>query len=512
MTINIKGPELRELKPRILVLGVGGAGGNALNGMIEAGMEGVEFVAVNTDAQDLRMNKASAKIQLGSNLTKGLGAGAKHEIGQAAAEESLNDIVDYIKGSNMVFITAGMGGGTGTGAAHVIARAAKELNILTVGVVTLPFSYEGPKKMRIALEGLEELKKHLDTNIIVPNQNLFKIINEKTTFKNSFGLSNDVLKSGVQSVTDLMVRPGLVNLDFADVETIMKGMGKAMMGTGEAEGEKRAEEATSAALNNPLIDEYSLKGAKGLLVNITGGNDLTMFEVDEAVNKIRAEVDPEAELIFGSIEDEALNGKIRVSIVATSLDNQEPEIKPIVSMVHRLNNRNNNNDNYKSTFTQNEFTLNATHGANALDINNVVEQNKSIVPETKINSEIKKEQILDIEENKNTDEDSLEKNISIENAAYLQSLEKDIEQNTDVDTFEVESIELATPDLFSNSSKGNTFIQDNNERSETKIFENPYNGDSSNENDLETKEPEMFEETNSEEDFEIPAFLRKQKN
>jgi len=257
MTINIKGPELKELKPRILVLGVGGAGGNALNGMIEAGMEGVEFIAVNTDAQDLINNKASGKIQLGANLTKGLGAGAKHEIGQAAAEESLNDIVDYIKGSNMVFITAGMGGGTGTGASHVIARAAKELNILTVGIVTLPFSMEGPKKARIAHQGLEELKKHLDTNIVVPNQNLFKIVNEKTTLKHSFGLANDVLKLGVQSVTDLMVKPGLVNLDFADVETIMKGMGKAMMGTGEAEGEKRAEEATNAALLNPLIIELN---------------------------------------------------------------------------------------------------------------------------------------------------------------------------------------------------------------------------------------------------------------
>ena len=265
MTINIKGPELKELKPRILVLGVGGAGGNAINGMIDSGMEGVEFVAVNTDAQDLISNKASGKIQIGANLTKGLGAGAKHEIGQAAAEESLNDIVDYIKGSNMVFITAGMGGGTGTGAAHVIARAAKELNILTVGVETLPFSYEGPKKMRIALEGLEELKKHLDTNIIVPNQNLFKIVNEKTSLKHSFGLSNDVLKFGVQSVTDLMVKPGLINLDFADVETVMSSMGKAMMGTGEAEGEGRATKETDLDVNNELIDDYSLKGEKGLL-------------------------------------------------------------------------------------------------------------------------------------------------------------------------------------------------------------------------------------------------------
>ena len=508
MTINIKGPELRELKPRILVLGVGGAGGNALNGMIEAGMEGVEFVAVNTDAQDLKLNKAHAKIQLGSNLTKGLGAGAKHEIGQAAAEESLNDIVDYIKGSNMVFITAGMGGGTGTGAAHVIARAAKELNILTVGVVTLPFSYEGSKKMRIALQGLEELKKHLDTNIIVPNQNLFKIITEKTTFKDSFGLSNDVLKSGVQSVTDLMVRPGLVNLDFADVETIMKGMGKAMMGTGEAEGEKRAEEATNAALNNPLIDEYSLKGAKGLLVNITGGNDLTMFEVDEAVNKIRAEVDPEADLIFGSIEDETLNGKIRVSIVATSLDGQSPQTKPIISMVHRLQSRNNGYANNIINRTEmNQPTLNATDGATALNLNTIIEENTNV--QQKVNQEASAV---------TTTEASLE-NVSIENTNYLQNIENikesdDAKAKDDIPSFEVDSIELATPELFSNDPdpENNLINQENvdeNEFKEPDVFEN----DVENSNfDNEIKEPEMFEESNLEEDFEIPAFLRKQKN
>ena len=499
MTINIKGPELKELKPRILVLGVGGAGGNALNGMIEAGMEGVEFVAVNTDAQDLKMNKAEAKIQLGTNLTKGLGAGAKHEIGQAAAEESLNDIVDYIKGSNMVFITAGMGGGTGTGAAHVIARAAKELNILTVGVVTLPFSYEGPKKMRIALQGLEELKKHLDTNIIVPNQNLFKIINEKTTFKNSFGLSNDVLKSGVQSVTDLMVRPGLVNLDFADVETIMKGMGKAMMGTGEAEGDKRHEEATNAALNNPLIDEYSLKGAKGLLVNITGGNDLTMFEVDEAVNKIRAEVDPEAELIFGSIEDENLNGKIRVSIVATSLDGQSPQTKPIISMVHRLQNRNNNFVEKPTNIIPNtQPTLQATQGATALDMNNIIDQNI---------------EIQEKHEEQNENEKSIE-NVSMESAAYLQNIQDDQSQESDqtkeedIPTFEVDSIELSTPELFSNNpDHENEFNQDNNHAQEPEVFDNLKKEETN-----EIKEPEMFEEDNLEENFEIPAFLRRQKN
>ena len=497
MTINIKGPELRELKPRILVMGVGGAGGNAINSMIESGLEGVEFVAVNTDAQDLKNNKAHAKIQIGNNLTKGLGAGAKHDIGQAAADESLNDIVDYIKGSNMVFITAGMGGGTGTGASHVIARAAKELNILTVGVVTLPFSYEGPKRMRIAIQGLEELKKHLDTNIVVPNQNLFKIINEKTTLKNSFGLSNDVLKFGVQSVTDLMVRPGLVNLDFADVETIMKGMGKAMMGTGEAEGEKRAEEATKAALLNPLIDEYSLKGAKGLLVNITGGSDLTLFEVDEAVNKIRAEVDPEAELIFGSIEDQNLNGKIRVSIVATSLDGQEPERKPIVSMVHRLHNRNSGySNNLSSTLINNQSTLNATDGATALNMENIIEEN------TNINQEKKENKVVE-----NLANDNPFENVSIENATYLQNLENVMDENSNQDetpNFEVDSIELATPELFSNDLEND--VSSKSEK-EPKIFDNIETNKES-----VTKEPEMFEESSQEEDFEIPAFLRRQKN
>ena len=498
MTINVKGPELRELKPRILVLGVGGAGGNAINGMINDGLEGVEFVAVNTDAQDLRMSNAPAKIQLGTNLTKGLGAGAKHDIGQAAADESLNDIVDYIKGSNMVFITAGMGGGTGTGASHVIARAAKELNILTVGVVTLPFSYEGPKRMKIALHGLEELKKHLDTNIVVPNQNLFKITNEKTGFKNSFALSNNVLKFGVQSITDLMVKPGLVNCDFADVETIMKGMGKAMMGTGEAEGENRAEDATNAALYNPLIDEYSLRGAKGLLLNITGGSDLTLFEVDYISNKIRAEVDPAAEIIFGSIEDESLNGKIRVSIVATSLDGQEPETKPVVSIVHRLQNRNTGfTNNLSSTPATNQAAIQATEGATALNLNNVVEENMNVQEKLK--------------QDENFLEDSSLNNISIENATYLQNLEETpnenkLEINEEPPTFEVETIELVTPELFSNDLGKNSLNQEN-KNTEPKIFEN-----TNLKKEDEIKEPEMFEESNMGEDFEIPAFLRRQKN
>ena len=495
MTININVPELRELKPRILVLGVGGAGGNAINGMIAAGLQGVEFVAVNTDTQDLKMSKAEAKIQLGSNLTKGLGAGGKIDLGQASADESLNEIINFIQGSNMVFITAGMGGGTGTGASHVIARAAKELNILTVGVVTLPFSYEGPTRMQRALQGLKELKKHVDTNIVIPNQNLFKVASEKTTFEESFELSNRVLKHGVQSITDLMVRPGIINLDFADVETIMSGMGKAMMGTGEAEGDQRASEATDQALKNPLIDEYSLKGAKGLLINITGGKDLTLFEVDEAVNKVRAEVDSEAELIIGAITDPALEGKMRVSIVATALDNQEPQTKPVVSMVHRIHNGNfGYRDNSEKTLVLNQPTLSATEGATALDINTTIEQNKAVEPQ------------------KQTNEPSFE-NISIENATYLQNMEKIpineeyLKKEDEIPNFEVDSIELADPQLFSDDEEINTTNHENKDEKESEAFESRDSEENS-----EIKEPEMFESTDLEDDLEIPAFLRRQKN
>ena len=498
MTINVNVPELRELKPRILVAGVGGAGGNAINGMIEAGLQGVEFVAVNTDAQDLKVNKADAKIQLGSNLTKGLGAGAKTDIGQASADESLNEIINFIQGSNMVFITAGMGGGTGTGASHVIARAAKELNILTVGVVTLPFSYEGPSRMRRALQGLEELKKHVDTNIVIPNQNLFKVASEKTTFEESFNLSNRVLQQGVQSVTDLMVRPGLINLDFADVETVMSGMGKAMMGTGEAEGEKRAAEAADTALKNPLIDEYSLKGAKGLLINITGGKDLTLFEVDEAVNKVRAEVDPEAELIIGAITDTEMEGKMRVSIVATALDNQGPQIKPVVSMVHRLHKRNNGYDEVSASerlTTSHQTIFNATAGATALDM----------TPTTEENLAVDENKVIEQGQEKETSQNTFE-NVSLESANYLQNMEST--KNDDIPDFEVDSIELATPDLFSNNvDEASISNKEITQETELEMFEK-----SDSKENLETKEPEMFENSDSEEDFEIPAFLRRQKN
>jgi cell division protein FtsZ len=320
MTLNLSIPGQDELKPRITVFGVGGAGGNAVNNMIEQQLEGVEFVVANTDAQALQQSKSPAKIQMGIKVTEGLGAGARATVGAAAAEESIEQIVDHLAGAHMCFITAGMGGGTGTGAAPIIAQAAREMGVLTVGVVTKPFQFEGGKRMKQADDGIEALQKVVDTLIIIPNQNLFRLANENTTFTEAFALADDVLYQGVKGVTDLMVRPGLINLDFADVRAVMDEMGKAMMGTGEAEGENRAVEAAEKAIANPLLDEISLEGAKGVLINITGSYDLTLFELDEAANKIREKVDPEANIIVGSTLDTAMEGKMRVSVVATGID------------------------------------------------------------------------------------------------------------------------------------------------------------------------------------------------
>ena len=498
MTINFKAPEIKELQPRLLVLGVGGAGGNAINEMIENNMQGVEFIAVNTDAQDLKLSKAKSRIQIGLNLTKGLGAGAKLDIGQAAADESLNEIVNTLQGANMVFIAAGMGGGTGTGAAHVIARAAKELNILTVGVVTLPFLYEGPSRMRRAQQGLEELRKHVDTIIVIPNQNLFKIANEQTTFEESFNLSNNVLMHGVQSITDLMVRPGLINLDFADVETVMASMGKAMMGTGEAEGEGRAIKAAEMAISNPLIDDYTLKGAKGLLVNITGGKDLKLFEVDEAVNKVRAEVDPEAELIIGAITDSELDGKMRVSIVATSLDGQQPETKSVINMVHRIQNRNPGYSDFSNIGTSPSLNFNfsnnnsnpISHGANALKLENEAVQEHQT---DNSSSSITNENTLS---NDNFDTESIIEDNSInemEKSFAQEAMEvppvnlteesTDKEASNDLKEF---GVETDSPHLFSSES----------ENSDSDVLLSS------------TLEQDQEEE----DDLEIPAFLRRQKN
>ena len=484
MTINFKTPDIKELKPRILVLGIGGAGGNAINGMIEAGLQGVEFIAVNTDAQDLRLSHAQTKIQMGLNLTKGLGAGAKLDIGEAAADESLNEIVNVLQGANMVFITAGMGGGTGTGAAHVIARAAKELNILTIGVITLPFLYEGPSRMRKANQGLEELRKHVDTIIVVPNQNLFKIASEQTTFEESFELSNNVLLHGVQSITDLMVRPGLINLDFADVETVMSSMGKAMMGTGQAEGEGRAVKAAEMAISNPLIDDYTLKGAKGLLVNITGGKDLKLFEVDEAVNKVRAEVDPEAELIIGAITDEKLDGLMRVSIVATSLDGQQPEPKSVINMVHRIQNRNPGYSDFSNNVANQSFSFSnqnnsiMTNGANALKFEEEVktETESQEASTTNSSEEVASSAIVEKESN------SVEEQISKVSEQSIETRETESTPSNGLENF---NFDVETPELF--NSEGET-------------------------EDQTSLTPEISETKEEEDDLEIPAFLRRQKN
>ena len=486
--INFKAPDIKELKPRILVLGIGGAGGNAIDGMIDAGLQGVEFIAVNTDAQDLKLNKAKTKIQLGVNLTKGLGAGAKHDIGQASADESLNEIINILQGANMCFITAGMGGGTGTGAAHVIARAAKELNILTVGVVTLPFLYEGPSRMRRAHQGLEELRRHVDTIIVIPNQNLFKIANEQTTFEESFNLSNNVLMHGVQSITDLMVRPGLINLDFADVESVMASMGKAMMGTGEAEGEGRAMKAAEMAISNQLIDDYTLKGAKGLLVNITGGKDLKLFEVDEAVNKVRAEVDPEAELIIGAITDPALDGKMRVSIVATSLDGQQPETKSVINMVHRIQNRNPGYSDFTSSNGTAAFSFSNTnsspisHGANALKLDNeVVSENINNNESVDNVNQQYHEELLKNQEIENIIENESDQNEISFSQEAIETTEPEHNISNDLKEFGVDTNE---PDLFNSENQ------------------------SSNTEDL----LGVNDDDSDEDDLEIPAFLRRQKN
>jgi len=486
MTINFKVPEIKELQPRLLVMGVGGAGGNAINEMIDNGMQGVEFIAVNTDAQDLKHSKAKSKVQIGLNLTKGLGAGAKIDIGQAAADESLNEIINILQGANMVFIAAGMGGGTGTGAAHVIARAAKELNILTVGVVTLPFLYEGPSRMKRAHVGLEELRKHVDTIIVIPNQNLFKIANEQTTFEESFNLSNNVLMHGVQSVTDLMVRPGIINLDFADVETVMASMGKAMMGTGEAEGEGRAMKATEMAISNPLIDDYTLKGAKGLLVNITGGKDLKLFEVDEVVNKIRSEVEADAEVIIGAITDPSLEGKIRVSIVATSLDGQQPETKSVINMVHRIHNRNPGYSDFSNIGPNSAFNFSnnnsnpMSHGANALKLENEVLSENINDSINDVNNQYH-EELLKNQEIENIIENTSDENEVSFSQEAMQTPESEKENSADLKEFGVDADE---PDLFSS---------ENNEASSEDLLG-------------------ASDEGHEEDDLEIPAFLRRQKN
>ena len=366
------------LGPKIIVVGVGGAGGNAVNNMIRSNLEGVIFFAANTDAQALKQSLVdpSHRIQLGLSVTQGLGAGSKPDVGRSAAEESSEEILKDIQGANMIFIAAGMGGGTGTGAAPVIAKIAKEAGILTIGVVTKPFSFEGPNRTKIAEEGIRELQQYVDTLIVIPNQNLFRLANESTTLADAFKMADNVLYSGVRGITDLMIMPGLINLDFADIRAVMSEMGKAMMGTGEADGERRALDAAEAAISNPLLDDVSLKGAKGILINIMGGYDMTLYEVDEAANKIREEVDKEANIIFGSIFDERLNGKIRVSVVATGIGPQTEE----------LFSRNKDIMQFRVGESNTSIDANNVKNNNMLkDVMNNIQPNKIRLPETQDN-------------------------------------------------------------------------------------------------------------------------------
>ena len=389
MTLNLSVPGQNDLKPRISVFGIGGAGGNAVNNMIEKELEGADFVAANTDAQALQQSNAKNKIQMGVKVTEGLGAGARASVGAAAAEETIEEIVDHLAGSHMAFITAGMGGGTGTGAAPIIAQAARELGVLTVGVVTTPFQFEGSKRMKQAEDGVEALQKVVDTLIIIPNQNLFRIANEKTTFSDAFNLADDVLYQGVKGITDLMVRPGLINLDFADVRAVMDEMGKAMMGTGEASGEDRAVQSAEKAIANPLLDEISLRGARGVLINITGGHDLTLFELDEAANRIREEVDPDANIIVGSTIDEELQGIMRVSVVATGIDATEASNEtplPRRSMAEPLvkDVENNRSATDESSSESQNTLFNDPNIADQSEIDNNLEGELQVFPESSI--------------------------------------------------------------------------------------------------------------------------------
>ncbi len=389
MTINLRVPELAELHPKITVVGIGGAGGNAVNNMIEAKLGGVEFVTLNTDSQSLAQSLTDKRIQLGVNVTEGLGAGSNPEVGRSAAEESLAEIMEMLSGSHMVFITAGMGGGTGSGASPLVAQAAREAGILTVGVVTKPFQFEGAHRMAIAEAGTKALENCVDTLIVIPNQNLFRVANDKTTFADAFKMADDVLYSGVRSVTDLMVMPGLINLDFADVRSIMMEMGKAMMGTGEAEGDRRAVEAAEAAIANPLLDDVSMKGAKGVLINITGGPDMTLYEVDEAANRIRDEVDPEANIIFGSIFEPNIEGRIRVSVVATGIEKEQN----IIPTVHTLYPNYSGTESKDKKIVSKEESLLNVNQSNSTNFN----LNKSIENNSMLNSGQSSETVMQTE-------------------------------------------------------------------------------------------------------------------
>ena len=543
MTINISIQDVAQnLHPKITVLGVGGSGGNAVNNMINANLEGVDFLIANTDAQALQISSCPNKIQLGLNSTKGLGAGMRPDIGRQAAEEAIQDLSEKFEGSHMLFIAAGMGGGTGTGAAPVIAKLAREKGILTVGVVTKPFHFEGSQRMKLAEKGIEELQQYVDTLLTIPNQNLFRIANEKTTFSDAFKMADDVLYAGVRGVTDLMVQPGMINLDFSDIKTVMSEMGKAMMGTGEAQGEGRAIAAAEAAIANPLIDDVSLKGAKGLIINITGGKDITLYEVDEAANRIKQEIDEEANIIYGTTCDDRLEGVVRVSIVATGIDaNNNFVTKPIEDFAPI----NINNDIYKKEIEKSENSLNHSMLQDNENQTNLVETSNDERIHKSISADLEEEIKVDEKESPNFEETDNDKEFSETEISGTEILDEtdnfhdnaiststDLERSNDTnvrrlslfDTLSIDnnlanndledvSIEKTEPVLQSSEEN----IENNTENIDKKLVEDDNTninkeGEFSGE-ELESSEiDDDFNQETEEELLDIPTFLRRQAN
>ena len=541
MTINISIPDVgQNLHPQITVLGVGGSGGNAVNNMINSNLEGVDFVIANTDAQALQNSSCKKKIQLGAQSTRGLGAGMRPDIGRHAAEETLNEISQMLEGSHMLFIAAGMGGGTGTGAAPVIAQLAREKGILTVGVVTKPFHFEGSQRMKLADKGLEELQQYVDTLLTIPNQNLFRIANEKTTFADAFKMADDVLYAGVRGVTDLMVQPGLINLDFSDVKTVMSEMGKAMMGTGEASGEGRAIAAAEAAIANPLIDDVSLKGAKGLIINITGGNDITLYEVDEAANRIKQEVDEEANIIYGTTCDDRLEGVVRVSLVATGIEaNSFVSAKPLPS----TNTISIDNSVYAEKV---DFNAEVKVSNEEVALDNISSETNSLPENVEISETLENtiekekasyEETLTQESISSDDEEILDEQSVLKTEMSSDDLDEELIENH---TIEDEVIENNEPNFDSNEeartsvrrlslfdtleNQGKKEVSENSEKMEPKIEENINDSNEIDEKnhgldekkEFSPEEPIIEEEFNQdvedEELLDIPTFLRRQAN
>ena len=541
MTINISIQDVVDnLHPKITVLGVGGSGGNAVNNMINANLEGVDFLIANTDAQALQISKCPNKIQLGLNSTKGLGAGMRPDIGKQAAEEAIQDLSEKFDGSHMLFIAAGMGGGTGTGAAPVIAKLAREKGILTVGVVTKPFHFEGSQRMKLADKGIEELQQYVDTLLTIPNQNLFRIANEKTTFSDAFKMADDVLYAGVRGVTDLMVQPGMINLDFSDIKTVMSEMGKAMMGTGEASGEGRAIAAAEAAIANPLIDDVSLKGAKGLIINITGGKDITLYEVDEAANRIKQEVDEQANIIYGTTCDERLEGLVRVSIVATGID---ANINKLAKPIENFAPININNEIYKSDVleTDNKINDQINHLENSI-ANNYENNSIEDISEIEENSNvdhvnINDEQTEDLDNNNeiitDNDDQEVNENISLEINDNIEENVKDHdfsneEENNTTNEASVRRLSLfdtLTTESIKTTDDDNTAVVEKSEPILSPTHDNLDNSESEDlsfkeelvsEFDAEEKETiasdDEFNQETEEELLDIPTFLRRQAN